>query len=284
MGESIIKMRDVTFRYPDETGETRPVVNGVTLDIEKHSYVTIMGHNGSGKSTLAKMCNGLLLPSKGQVLVKGLETDREETIGQIRRLVGYVFQNPDNQIVGMSVEEDVAFGLENLGMPPEHMRRAIREALEKTGLAGMDKEQPHRLSGGQKQRLAIAGILAMKPEVIVLDEATSMLDPQGRREVLDVMRRLNREEGVTVVHITHFPEEALEADRLIVLRNGRIWMDGRPAEVFVQTDRLREAGVDVPFSVRLWEALQQAGISLPFSVIIHRKELVDEVCRLLLKT
>lgn len=278
--ENLLTFSDVTFSYDSEEGQHVQVLKGVALSIAKGSFVTVLGHNGSGKSTLAKLMNALLLPEGGKVLVHGVDTKDGEMVWEIRRHVGMVFQNPDNQIVGATVEDDVAFGLENMGVDPKEMRIRIDEALLSVGMESYAMAQPYRLSGGQKQRVAIAGIMAMRPSVVILDEATAMLDPQGRQEVIQLARRLNREEGITVVNITHFPDEAIEADRVIVLENGKVLMDGSPAEVFSQVDRLQQAGLDVPFVVRVRQELAAKGYDLPFG--LHQEELVEHLCRLLL--
>ena len=278
--ENLLTFSDVTFSYDGEEGQRVKVLKGVDLSIDKGSFVSVLGHNGSGKSTLAKLMNALLLPEGGKILVSGVDTKDGEMIWEIRRHVGMVFQNPDNQIVGATVEDDVAFGLENMGVDPKEMRNRIDEALLSVGMEKYALAQPYRLSGGQKQRVAIAGIMAMRPSVIILDEATAMLDPQGRQEVMHLARRLNREEGITVVNITHFPEEAIDSDRVIVMENGEVLMEGHPAEVFSQVDRLQQAGLDVPFVVRVRHELIAKGYDLPFE--LHQEELVEHLCRLLL--
>jgi energy-coupling factor transport system ATP-binding protein len=276
--ERLLAFQRVWFHY--ETDQDTPVLRDVNLVIDRGSFVTVIGHNGSGKSTLAKLMNGLLLPTEGAVIVSGFDTKNGETLWEVRRHVGMVFQNPDNQIVGTTVEDDVAFGLENLGVEPSEMRRRIDEALQSVGMEKHVRDQPHRLSGGQKQRVAIAGIIAMRPSLIILDEATAMLDPQGRKEVMALTRRLNREEGITIVNITHFPEEAIHSDRVIVMKMGEICMDGTPADVFQQVERLQAAGLDVPFAVRLRHALVTQGVDLP--PVLHQEELVESLCKLLL--
>lgn len=278
--ESLLAFRDVSFSYDGDEGQRVPVLKSVDLTFEKGSFVSVLGHNGSGKSTLAKLMNALLLPEDGVVLVSGFDTKDGEVLWEIRRHVGMVFQNPDNQIVGATVEDDVAFGLENMGVDPQEMRRRIDDALQSVGMEKHLLAQPHRLSGGQKQRVAIAGIMAMRPSVIILDEATAMLDPQGRQEVMLLARRLNQEEGITIINITHFPEEAVYSDRVTVMNAGEVLMEGSPQEVFSQVDRLWAAGLDVPFAVRVRHALAAKGIDLPF--VLHQEELVEHVCRLLL--
>lgn len=278
----IIALQDVTYAYESEAGREETVLRGINLEIEQGSYIAILGHNGSGKSTLVKLMNGLLLPRDGVVLVTGFSTRQQEWLFEIRRQVGMVFQNPDNQIVGTSVEDDVAFGLENMGIEPAEMRRRIDESLREVHMEAYAQQEPHRLSGGQKQRVAIAGIIAMRPSVIILDEATAMLDPLGRQEVCSLVRRLHREEGITVIAITHFPEEALDADRVIVMREGSVYLDGTAKEIFSRVDELQSIGLDVPFAVRLRHHLSQQGVELPS--LLHQEELVEELCRLLLNT
>ncbi|MFA4137173.1 MULTISPECIES: energy-coupling factor transporter ATPase [unclassified Brevibacillus] len=278
--DNLLALRDVSYTYDGEDGQRVLVLQGVDLTIQKGSFVSVLGHNGSGKSTMAKLMNALLLPEGGTVLISGMDTKDGEQLWEIRRHVGMVFQNPDNQIVGATVEDDVAFGLENMGVDPKEMRDRIDEALVSVGMESYLQAQPHRLSGGQKQRVAIAGIMAMRPSVIILDEATAMLDPQGRMEVLNLARQLNRDEGLTIINITHFPEEAIYSDKVIVMNAGEVLMEGKPSEVFNEVDRLKQVGLDVPFAVRLRHALQSKGIDLPF--VLHQEELVEHVCKLLL--
>ncbi len=238
-------------------------LKGVNLDIASGEFMVILGHNGSGKSTLAKHLNALLLPGKGSVTVDGLDTAAEENLWEIRQRVGMVFQNPDNQLVATVVEEDVAFGPENIGLPPEQIRSRVTEALELVSMSDYRHYAPHLLSGGQKQRVAIAGIIAMRPSVLVLDEPTAMLDPRGRKEVMETVVKLNRQEGLTVVHITHFMEEAVAADRVVVMEEGRVAMMGKPLEIFLQVERLKELSLDVPQVVRLAHHLRQEGLDIP---------------------
>lgn len=278
--QHLIELRGVSFGYESTWEKKIPVLKQVSLSITKGSFVSIIGHNGSGKSTLAKLMNGLLLPDEGVVVVNGYETTNSEMIWEVRRHVGMVFQNPDNQIVGTTVEDDVAFGLENLGVEPVEMRRRIDDSLSAVQMSTFVNDQPHRLSGGQKQRVAIAGIIAMRPSLIILDEATAMLDPVGRKEVMILAERLHREEGITIVNITHFPEEAVSSDRVIVMRDGEVYMDGKPMEIFSQVDRLQAVGLDVPFAVRLQHKLANEGVKL--SPVLHQEELVEELCKLLL--
>ena len=267
MNEPIIKTEHLEFHYTDAEGVTPIVLDGVDLEIRQGSFVAVLGHNGSGKSTLAKHLNAVLLPTGGKVYVLGMDTVDERHLLDIRRTVGMVFQNPDNQIVANVVEEDVAFGPENLGVPTAEIRRRVDDALAAVGMAEFAQHAPHLLSGGQKQRVAIAGVIAMEPACIVLDEATAMLDPAGRREVLSAIRTLNRERGITVVLITHHMDEALDADRLIVMNDGRLTMDGAPAEVFAQVETLRGMGLAAPDTVELLYALRQSGMDVPLTAL-----------------
>lgn len=264
----MIKTQDLAFTYPgtEDQVNTR-ALRGVDVTIERGSFVVILGHNGSGKSTLAKTFNAVLLPSGGKVYVEGMDTMDESLLLEIRRRVGMVFQNPDNQIVANVVEEDVAFAPENLGVPSTEIRKRVDDALEAVGMTQFVKHAPHLLSGGQKQRVAIAGVIAMEPECIVLDEATAMLDPHGRREVLDTIHRLNRERGMTVVLITHHMAEAEEADRVIVMNDGEAAMDGTPREIFAQVERLHELGLAAPDTVELMQRLNRQGEHLPLTAI-----------------
>ncbi|MDD6620761.1 MAG: energy-coupling factor transporter ATPase [Eubacteriales bacterium] len=251
----LIEFQNVDFAYEiDEDDDTKtlvPVLENLNFSIEKGSFVAVLGHNGSGKSTIAKLTNGILFPQKGKVLVDGQETKEDDSIFDIRKKVGMVFQNPDNQIVSSIVEEDVAFGVENLGVPPEECRRRVDEALKTVGMYEYRTKSPSKLSGGQKQRVAVAGIIAMRPECIVLDEPTAMLDPSGRREVIETVKKLNREEGITIVLITHYMDEAVQADRVIVVDDGKIRLDDTPDKVFSQVDKVKSFGLDVPQSTEL---------------------------------
>ena len=267
MNDAIIKTEDVRFSYISAEGVAPIVLDGIELDIEEGSFVAVLGHNGSGKSTLAKHFNAILLPTGGKVYVDGMDTADEEQLLDIRRTVGMVFQNPDNQIVANVVEEDVAFAPENLGVPSEEIRRRVDEALAAVGMSEFVRHAPHLLSGGQKQRIAIAGVLAMEPACIVLDEATAMLDPVGRREVLTTIHRLNREKGITVVLITHHMNEAEEADRLLVMDDGKLVMDGSPQEVFTQVGKLRSMGLTVPDTVDLLDRLRRDGLDVPLTAL-----------------
>ena len=267
MANPIIQARGLTFRYTTAEGVAPTVLDHVDLDIEAGTFVAILGHNGSGKSTFAKHLNAILLPTAGKVYVDSMDTTDEDKLLDIRRTVGMVFQNPDNQIVASVVEEDVAFAPENLGVPSDEIRRRVDEALEAVGMTEYARHAPHLLSGGQKQRVAIAGVLAMRPRCIVLDEPTAMLDPVGRREVLDTVCRLQRELGMTVVLITHHMDEAARAQRLVVMDNGHVVMDGPPAQVFQNVVGLRRLGLEVPDSVSLLYELRQAGLDVPLDVL-----------------
>ena len=275
---NIIHIEHISFTYPEEEGrETFAALDGVTLDIEAGSFVAVLGHNGSGKSTLAKHMNAVLLPTGGKVYVDGMDTWDEEDLLEIRRRGGMVSQNPDNQIVANVVEEDVAFGPENLGVPTEEIRRRVDAALKAVGMESFLLHAPHNLSGGQKQRIAIAGIIAMEPKCIVLDESTAMLDPSGRREVLDTVRRLNREKGITIVLITHHMNEAAMADRVVVMDDGHVVMDGKPREILTRMEDLRAIGLDVPHTVELLHGLREDGFDVPLDALTV-EECADAVC------
>ena len=279
---TMLQTEHLTFAYPAEEGQSAPTaaLEDVTLSVEKGSFVVVLGHNGSGKSTLAKQMNAVLLPCGGTVYVDGMDTKQEALLLEIRRRVGMVFQNPDNQIVANVVEEDVAFAPENLGIPTGEIRRRVDDALAAVGMSEFTRHAPHLLSGGQKQRVAIAGVIAMAPECVVLDEATAMLDPSGRREVLSAIRTLNRERGITVVLITHHMDEALNADRLIVMNDGRLAMDGTPAEVFTQVDALRAMGLAAPDTVELLYGLRQGGMDVPLDALTV-EDCAAAICRAL---
>ena len=266
--QTMIETKDLTFTYPAEEGQTnRPALQGVDLKIEKGSFTVVLGHNGSGKSTLAKSFNAVVLPSGGKVYVAGMDTLDEHLLLAVRQKVGMVFQNPDNQIVANVVEEDVAFAPENLGVPSAEIRKRVDDALAVVGMSEFVTHAPHMLSGGQKQRIAIAGVIAMEPECIVLDEATAMLDPIGRREVMDTMHRLNQEKGITVVHITHHMNEAEGADRLIVMDHGKAVLDGTPKEVFPQVGKLRSMGLTTLDTVDILDRLNQQGWNVPLDAL-----------------
>ena len=269
---AIIKTEDLHFSYPAAEGVTPVVLDGVSLSIEEGSFVAVLGHNGCGKSTLAKHMNAILLPSGGTVYVDGIDTADDSRLLDIRRAVGMVFQNPDNQIVANVVEEDVAFAPENLGVPPAEIRQRVDDALKAVNMYDHREHAPHLLSGGQKQRVAIAGVIAMQPRCIVLDEPTAMLDPIGRKDVLRTVKELNRTRGVTVVLITHHMDEAAQADRLIVMAKGRVVADGAPKAVFSQVEELRKVGLTVPQTTQLLWELRQAGYDVPLDA------LSDEEC------
>ena len=274
MNDPIIKIEHLSFAY----GEEAPVVRNVSLEIARGSFVAVLGHNGSGKSTLAKCMNGILQPTEGKVYVNGVDTADETRTLDVRRTVGLVFQNPDNQIVASVVEDDVAFAPENLGVPSAEIRRRVDTALKSVGMYDFRLHAPHLLSGGQKQRIAIAGVLAMEPDCIVLDEATAMLDPIGRQEVLSTVHRLNKEKGITVVLITHHMNEAENAHRVIVMNEGRVAMDGTPRQVFARVAELREIGLAAPHTVELLAELNAAGELLPLDAITV-EECADAICR-----
>ncbi|MBE6602320.1 MAG: energy-coupling factor transporter ATPase [Ruminococcaceae bacterium] len=265
MSEILIHTENLSFSYTDETGaDEHPALDGITVDIKKGEYVAVLGHNGSGKSTFAKLLNLILEPTGGRLVIDGIDlTDHEisdEELLRLRRTVGMVFQNPDNQLVATIVEEDVAFGPENLGVPQPELRQRVDDALEAVGMTSYAKHEPHRLSGGQKQRVAIAGVIAMMPKCIIFDESTAMLDPSGRKEVLDTIRMLNREHGITVLNITHYMNEAAMADRVLVINDGKLLLDGTPDEVFAQRELLCEVGLDVPQCAALIHELRAAGL------------------------
>jgi len=276
MGE-FIAVKDMCHTYLAHEGEEVQALDHINIAIGKGEFVAIIGTNGSGKSTLAKHLNALLIPSSGQCLIDGMDTKEQENVWEIRQSVGMVFQNPDNQIVATLVEEDVAFGPENLGVPPKEIRNRVTEALKDVGMEDYRQHSPHLLSGGQKQRVAIAGVLAMRSNCLVLDEPTAMLDPQGRQEVLSTVLRLHREQNITVVYITHFMEEAVAADRVIVMEQGKVVMEGVPKTVFSQVNRLKELGLDVPVAAEFAYRLRQLTMKIPEDIITDT-ELVVAVC------
>lgn len=277
--DSIISVKNVTYEYKDEDNAVT-AVKDLSLNIERGSFTVILGHNGSGKSTLAKMLNGLNKPTSGDIFVDGINTKDEQNEIEVKRKVGMVFQNPDNQIIASIVEEDVAFGPENLGVPPKEIKERVDDALKAVDMLEYKDSTPHRLSGGQKQRIAIAGIIAMSPQCLVLDEPTAMLDPKGRAEIIETLIRLNKEKGITVVLITHYMEEAQNADRVIVMNDGEIIADGRPKVIFSDVERLKKVGLDVPQTAELLYNLKKNG----FNVDTHAlsiKEAADEIIRAL---
>lgn len=275
----IVRVENLVYRYDDEI-VTKNAVDNVSLNINEGEFVVIIGHNGSGKSTLAKHFNGIFYPTQGDVYIKGMNTKDDALIWDIRQKAGMVFQNPDNQIVATIVEEDVAFGPENLGVDKDIIRQRVDEALRLVNMTEFAKKQPHNLSGGQKQRVAIAGIIAMRPDCIIFDEPTAMLDPSGRKEVVDTILKLNKEEGKTVIHITHFMDEATNADRVIVMDKGRIKMEGKPREIFSRVEELKALGLDVPQMTELSYELNQEGIKTREDILTV-EEMVEELCRLL---
>ncbi len=278
--KNIIEIKDLRFSYPAEEGkEPAEVLKGIDLDIKEGEFTAILGHNGSGKSTLAKHMNAILLPTSGKVIVDGIDTADESRLFELRQQAGMVFQNPDNQIVSSVVEEDVAFALENLGVPYEEMRRRVDEALRSVNMYDYRLHSPAQLSGGQKQRIAIAGIIAMEPKCIILDEPTAMLDPRGRKEVMAVIKKMNREKGVTIVLITHYMDEAAQCGRVVVMDKGRIVLDDTPRAVFSHVDKIKKIGLDVPQVTELAWELKKAGYDIS-SEIITEEECVDAIKKL----
>ncbi|MBQ4064884.1 MAG: energy-coupling factor transporter ATPase [Clostridia bacterium] len=272
MSQPFIAVKNLSFTYDDdETANKHYVLKNFSLEIEQGSFVCVLGHNGSGKSTFAKLLNMILTPDAGTILIDGTDITRpdmtEDEVFEVRSNIGMVFQNPDNQLVATIVEEDVAFGPENLGIPPMEIRRRVDDALATVGMTEYARHAPHQLSGGQKQRVAIAGIIAMLPRCILFDESTAMLDPQGRKEVMNTIRMLNREKGITVLHITHNMDEAIDADRVVVINEGELYLDGTPKQVFSQVDKLRTAGLDVPQVTELFHDLAEGGLCLPSDIL-----------------
>ena len=275
MADAIIEVKDVEFRYE---GAEEDAVAGVSLRVERGEFVAVLGRNGSGKSTLAKLLNALNIPQKGEIWIDGVAAHEEANSLEVRKKCGMVFQNPDNQIVATVVEEDCAFGLENLGVPPEEIRRRVDEALRVVGMRDYAEAAPHMLSGGQKQRVAIAGVLAMRPKIIVFDESTAMLDPSGRREVFAVAEELNRRDGITIVWITHFMDEALRAGRVLVMDAGKVALEGVPRDVFQKTEEIRKMGLDVPPMAQLAAQLRADGVPLRADIMTV-EEMAVELCR-----
>ena len=274
----IVEVNNVSFEYITEEDNFK-AIDDLSLDIAEGEFLVIIGHNGSGKSTLSKNLNAILMPTKGNILIDGMDTREESNLWDIRQTAGMVFQNPDNQIVATVVEEDVAFGPENLGLEPKEIRERVDESLKSVGIYELKDRQPHLLSGGQKQRVAIAGIIAMKPKCIIFDEATAMLDPSGRKEVMSTIKRLNKEENISVIHITHFMEEAVDADRVIVMEKGKKVLEGTPRQVFSEVDMLKNIGLDVPYMTDLSRELQKEGLCIG-SDILTVDEMVMKLCQL----
>jgi len=278
--ERMISCNNVSYKYRgNDDEEEKYAVNGVTFQVEKGEFLAILGHNGSGKSTIAKHMNALLLPSEGTVVVDGLDTSNSEYLWEIRAKAGMVFQNPDNQLVATIVEEDVAFGPENLGVDPKEIRERVDDSLKKVGMYDYRKHAPHLLSGGQKQRIALAGILAMQPDCIILDEPTAMLDPSGRKDVLNYIKEVNEKYGITIILITHYMDEAAQADRLLVMDGGKIMLEGKPREVFSNVKKMKEIGLDVPQVTELCYELRKEGININTN-ILNVDEMVNVLCQL----
>ena len=280
MGDNMIDFSNVSYKYKSiEDDKDIYAINGINLEVKNGEFLVVLGHNGSGKSTLAKHINALIIPSEGDVVVGGLNTKDENNLWKIRSNAGMVFQNPDNQLVATIVEEDVAFGPENLGIPPIEIRKRVDESLEKVGMSDYKRHAPHLLSGGQKQRIAIAGILAMEPKCIVFDEPTAMLDPSGRKDVLNTINDLNKNHGITIILITHYMDEAVQGDRVVVIDNGEIIIEGKPKEVFSQVDRMNEVGLDVPQVTQLAYEMNKEGFNISTD-ILNVDEMVNALCQL----
>ena len=280
MSDTFIKFDNVSFAYELEDEGVVRAVNDFSLNVPEGQFLAVLGHNGCGKSTVAKLINGILVPNKGKVTVEGMDTSDESKTVDIRRTVGMVFQNPDNQIVATIVEDDVAFGPENLRFDPAEIRKAVDNALKAVGMYEFRKREPHRLSGGQKQRVAIAGVIAMNTKCIVMDEPTAMLDPQGRKEVMDTVMKLNKEFGITVILITHYMDEAVKADRVVVMDGGRIALDGTPKEVFRNVEKMKQLGLDVPQATELAYRLRKMGYKLPDD-ILDENECAEAILKIL---
>ncbi|MGI5949385.1 energy-coupling factor transporter ATPase [Peptoniphilus sp.] len=275
----MIEIKNLSFKYDTEDENAKQIIKDVDLNIYEGDFIALLGHNGSGKSTLAKLINGLLVPQEGDVLVDGLNTRSDETIWDIRAVAGMVFQNPDNQLVATVVEDEVAFGPENLGLDPKEIRKRVDDSLEIVDMSEFKRHAPHLLSGGQKQRVAIAGILAMSPKYIILDEPTAMLDPSGRKEVIDTLIKLNREQNKTIILITHYMEEAALSDRLVIMEDGEIILQGKPRDVFSNVDEIKKLGLDVPQVTDLANELKKDGLDVS-TKILNIDEMVDEICHL----
>ncbi|MBC8632513.1 energy-coupling factor transporter ATPase [[Eubacterium] tenue] len=276
--KDIVSVKDVSFEYVAEDS-TFKAIDDLTLSVKQGEFVVVIGHNGSGKSTLSKNLNAILMPTRGDIYIDGLNTKDEEHLWDIRQTAGMVFQNPDNQIVATIIEEDVAFGPENLGIEPVEIRKRVKEALTSVGMYELKDRQPHLLSGGQKQRVAIAGIIAMKPKCIIFDEATAMLDPSGRKEVMNTIKRLNKKENITIMHITHFMEEAVDADRVIVMEKGKKVLEGTPKQVFSKVEKLKSIGLDVPYMTELSKELKEEGMDIEGDILTV-DEMVMKLCQL----
>ncbi|UOW68013.1 energy-coupling factor transporter ATPase [Paraclostridium bifermentans] len=274
----IVSVEDISFEYVTEEDKFKAIDN-LSLNVKQGEFVVVIGHNGSGKSTLSKNLNAILMPTTGNIYINGLNTKEEKSLWDIRQTAGMVFQNPDNQIVATIVEEDVAFGPENLGIDPPEIRKRVEESLKSVGMYDMRDRQPHLLSGGQKQRVAIAGIIAMKPKCIIFDEATAMLDPSGRKEVMKTIKRLNKEENISIMHITHFMEEAVDADRVIVMEKGKKVLEGTPKEVFSKVEMLKSIGLDVPCMTELSKELKEEGLDIDGDILTV-DEMVVKLCQL----
>lgn len=282
MNDNMISLQKLVHKYTsieDEKEVEKYALKGVNLEVKKGEFLVVLGHNGSGKSTIAKHINALLLPSEGKVIVDGLDTSDENNLWNIRSKAGMVFQNPDNQLVATIVEEDVAFGPENLGIEPKEIRRRVDESLDRVGMSEYKRHAPHLLSGGQKQRVAIAGVLAMQPECIVFDEPTAMLDPSGRKDVMNSIKQLNKEYGITIVLITHYMDEAAQGDRIVVVDDGKIIIEGAPKKVFSEVEKMKQIGLDVPQVTELAYELNKSGINIS-TEILNVDEMVDALCQL----
>lgn len=282
MNDNMISLQKLVHKYTsieDEKEVEKYALRGVNLEVKKGEFLVVLGHNGSGKSTIAKHINALLLPSEGKVIVDGLDTSDENNLWNIRSKAGMVFQNPDNQLVATIVEEDVAFGPENLGIEPKEIRRRVDESLDRVGMSEYKRHAPHLLSGGQKQRVAIAGVLAMQPECIVFDEPTAMLDPSGRKDVMNIIKQLNKEYGITIVLITHYMDEAAQGDRIVVVDDGKIIIEGAPKKVFSEVEKMKKIGLDVPQVTELAYELNKSGINIS-TEILNVDEMVDALCQL----
>ena len=274
----IVSVENISFEYTTEDEKFRAIDN-LSLNVKQGEFVVVIGHNGSGKSTLSKNLNAILMPTSGNIYINGLNTKEEKNLWEIRQTAGMVFQNPDNQIVATIVEEDVAFGPENLGIDPLEIRKRVDDSLKSVGMYDMKERQPHLLSGGQKQRVAIAGIIAMKPKCIIFDEATAMLDPSGRKEVMKTIKRLNKEDNISIMHITHFMEEAVDADRVIVMEKGKKVLEGSPKEVFSKVEMLKDIGLDVPCMTELSKELRLEGLDIDEDILTV-DEMVVKLCQL----